>query len=436
MFFVSKPWRNWAKTEQSAPAAQISPRHTEHVVQAVHRARETGHSIKPVGAAHSFTGVAATDGIQVEFERLRGLVSADLDSKRVTLWAGTHLWELPIILGPLGLALENMGDIDKQTISGATQTGTHGTGITLGGLSTAVVGVTMVSGEGNLITVTDDDPELLSAVALGLGALGIIVTITIQCVPAYLLLAEERPASFESVLDSFVETARSVDHFEFFWFPHTKSVRTKANTRLALEHGAAPLTKFSRFIDEEVVNNLMLGALVEMQHFVPGITPAINLMIESVSSRRTYTDLSHNVFITKRRVRFREAEYAVPVAAVPEVVREVASLIERKRLHISYPVEVRTAAADSLMLSTAHEREVGYIAVHRYIRDDYREYFAGVESIMREHGARPHWGKMHSFDAEYLSRVYPNFEQFLQIRNDLDPDRVFRNDYLTRVLGE
>ena len=436
MLPMTATWQNWARKERSRPVLEVAPRNLDQVVLAVQRALETGHTVKAIGASHSFTAIGATDGVRLDMSRLRGLVDVDLERGRVTLWAGTHLWELPAILNPLGLALENMGDIDRQTVSGATSTGTHGTGLGFGGLSTRIVGATLVTGTGDVLTVSETEhPELLPAVALGLGALGILVTVTVQCVPRYLLHAVEEPMPFAAVLDSYEERNREADHFEFYWFPHTSGARTKTNTRLPLDAGTAPLGAVSKYIDEEVVNNAMLGAVVGFQRWVPQATPGINRAIESISSRRDYTDESHRVYITRRRVHFREMEYSLPLSAVPAALRELRAMIDRRGFRISFPIEVRAAAADPLMLSTAHGRESGYIAVHRYWRDPDREYFREAEAILAAHEGRPHWGKLHTRTADQLREVYPRFDDFLAVRDRLDPDRAFANPYLDRVLG-
>lgn len=437
MLPVTATWRNWAKIEQSHPVLEVAPRSVEQVVLAVRRALETGHTVKAIGASHSFTAIGATDGVRLDLSRLRGLIDVDLGRGRVTLWAGTHLWELPAILVPLGLALENMGDIDQQTVSGATSTGTHGTGLGLGGLSTQIVGATLVTGTGEVLTVDEtQNAELLPAVALGLGALGILVSVTIQCVPRYLLHAVEEPVPFDEVLESYVERNRAADHFEFYWFPHTTGTRTKTNTRLPLDAERKPLGRLSRYVDEEIVNNAMLGAVVGFERWIPAATPGVNRAIGSISSSRDYCDESHLVYVTRRRVRFREMEYSLPLEAVPTALRELRSLIERRGFRVSFPIEVRAAAADELLLSTAHARESGYIAVHRYWRDPDREYFREAEAILAAHAGRPHWGKMHTRTADQLREVYPRFDDFVAARDRLDPDRAFANPYLDRVLGE
>ena len=434
---MTAKWHNWARTESSAPATVVAPRTPEQVVAAVLRARETGHTVKPIGASHSFTGIGATDGVRIDMSRMRGLVGANTAKRQATLWGGTHLWEVPALLAPLGLAMANLGDIDKQTITGATQTGTHGTGVGFGGLSAGVVGAQIVTGAGEIMHIDEhNNSDLLPAVALGLGALGVVLTITLQCVPRFLLHAQEAPAPLDEVLEGWEERVRSVDHFEFFWFPHTRSVRTKTNTRLPFDDPKQPLGRVSRFLDEELANNVAFGACTALGAVAPSMVPRINRVVESVSSRRSYADESHKVLITNRRVRFREMEYGVPLEAVPQVVRDLGELIDRKGFNVSFPVEVRATAADDLMMSTAAGRDTGYVAVHRYWREHDTSYFREAEAILAAHDGRPHWGKMHTLGAEQLRARYPRFDDFGAAREQLDPDRVFANPYLTRVLGE
>lgn len=433
---MTKHWRNWARTERSRPALEIAPRSIEHVVAAIERARETGHSVKPIGASHSFSGIGATDGIRLNFDRLRGLARANLETREVTFWAGTHLREIPNLLAPLGLALENMGDIDRQTLSGAVQTGTHGTGTSFGGFPTQVTALTMVTGTGEVRVIDESTPDLLRAAALGLGALGVVVDMTLRCVPHYLLEAYEEAVPLAHMLEEFTETVRDSDHFEFFWFPHTDVVRTKRNTRHdPRDTEKRPLTSAARVTEEELMNNTLFGALNQFGSIVPRATPPLNRLVASVGSSRHYIDDWHRVFVSPRRVKFRESEFAVPIDAVPEAVADLQRMIERRRFSIAFPIEVRTAAADSIMLSTAHGRTTGYIAIHQFIGNDHREYFAEAERVMQDYGGRPHWGKMHNLTADRLHDLYPKFDAFLAIRNELDPDRVFSNEYLTRVLG-
>jgi FAD-linked oxidoreductase len=392
--------------------------------------------VKAVGAGHSFTGIAAAPGVLLDLAALSGVVDVDLERGRVRLAAGTPLHQLPRLLRPYGLALENMGDIDRQTIAGATSTGTHGTGGSFGGLATQIVGLTLVTGSGELLTIDDDEnADLLPAARLGLGALGVIVDITLQCVPAYLLRALERPEPLQQVLDSYLERSAAEDHFEFYWFPHTETGLTKTNTRLPLTEPRAPLSAAGRWVDDELLANGLYRGVCAAGALAPAIIPPFSRLAQRLTGNREFTDLSPKVFVTNRTVRFREMEYALPREVVPEALAEVKALIQRRGWRISFPVEVRSAAADGNWLSTAYGRDSGYIAVHRYYREDPTEYFTAVEEIMNAHDGRPHWGKLHFRDAGSLRHAYPHFDDFLAVRDRLDPDRRFENAYLRRVLG-
>jgi FAD-linked oxidoreductase len=392
--------------------------------------------IKAVGAGHSFTGIAVATGVQLDLHDLSGVIDVDEAAGRVTLLAGTRLHQLPALLAPYGLALANMGDIDRQSISGATSTGTHGTGSAFGGLATQIVALTLVTGDGTLLHISEtENAELLPAARLGLGALGIIVDVTVQCVPAFLLHAVEIAEPLDEVLDAFLERSAAVDHFEFYWFPHTQTALTKTNTRLATDAPRAPLPRVGRWVDDELLANGVYRVTCALGSVVPPLVPGFSRMAEKLSGRRDFTDLSPRVFVTNRTVRFREMEYAIPLESVPDALREVRALIEKRGWKISFPIEVRSAAADDLWLSTASGRATGYIAVHRYYRENPVDYFTAVEAIMRAHGGRPHWGKMHYQDAESLRTVYPHFDDFVAVRDRLDPKRRFTNPYLERVLG-
>lgn len=429
-------WRNWARSESIRPQRVERPASAEAVQRAVAAAARQGMRIKAVGAGHSFTGIAAAPGVQLDLDDLTGLLDVDVERGRVTLAAGTRLHQLPRLLRTHGLALQNMGDIDRQTIAGATSTGTHGTGGGFGGLATQIVALTLVTASGELLRVSEtENPELLPAARLGLGALGIIVDITLQCVPAYLLKAVERPEPLGSVLESYLQRSAEADHFEFYWFPHTETGLTKTNTRLALTEPRKPLSAAGRWRDDELLANGVYRGVCAVGAVAPGIVPPFSRLAQRLTGNRDFTDLSPNVFVTNRTVRFREQEYAIPRAAVPDALAEVKTLIERKGWRISFPVEVRSAAADDNWLSTAYGRESGYIAVHRYYREDPTEYFRAVEDIMAAYDGRPHWGKMHTRDAEALRELYPRFDDFLAVRDRLDPDRRFENAYLRRVLG-
>ena len=428
------PWQNWSRAEGSTPAYRARPTSVDEVIAVVRAARDRGLTVKAVGAGHSFTDIAATIGVMVDLSGLTGIVAVEGD--RVTLRAGTHLYDLPALLGPLGLALENMGDIDRQTIAGATSTGTHGTGARFRGLAAQIVAMKLVTAGGDILTVSEtENAEILPAVRLGLGALGIAVEITIQCVPSFLLKAVEHPEPFDDVLDSFEQRAVESDHFEFYWWPHTDAVMTKNNTRLPGDAERAPVKPVANWVEETLMSNVVLAMKSGLGSVLPRSIQPLNRLATRVYGDREYTDHSYEVFTAPRNVRFRELEYAIPRPALAQALRDLRGLIERKGWDISFPVEVRVAAPDDNWLSTAYQRESAYIAVHKYFREDHFPYFRAVDQLLRSYDGRPHWGKIHFQDAAELSTRYPRFADFRSLRNRLDPDRVFANAYLDRVLG-
>jgi FAD-linked oxidoreductase len=428
------PWHNWGRSEAVTPVERARPESADDVVAIVRAARERGLTVKPVGTSHSFSGVAVAPGIQLDMSGLTGLRGST--GTEVTLGAGTVLHNLPPLLNPLGLALQNMGDIDVQTLSGATSTGTHGTGAKFGGLATRITGATIVTGTGDLLTVSaTENAELLPAIAVGIGSLGVLIDLTIDCVPTFVLHLVEKPEPLGLVLDEWQQRIEAADHFEFYWFAHTAIALTKTSTRLPAGAPRKPLGAVKRWVDDSLMSNTVFAASTRVQRAFPKTTPAINRFSTHHWGDREFTDLSYNTFATERRVRFREMEYALPQDQIPAVLREIEALIAREGWTISFPIEVRAAAADDLWLSTASGRATGYIAVHRHYREDQRAYFSAVETIMKAHEGRPHWGKMNQRTAEDLAPVYPHFGDFLKVRDRLDPDRVFANDYLRRVLG-
>ena len=436
MTATGETWRNWGRTEEVSPIRVERPASAEAVQRAVRAAAASGLRVKPVGASHSFSGIAVAPDVQLDLDDLSGIVDADTRAGLVTVGAGTRLHRMPRLLDPLGLAMANLGDIDRQTIAGATSTGTHGTGLAFGGLATQVAGVTLVTGTGELQRIDDEHrPELLPAVRLGLGALGVLTAVTLRLVPRFALHAVEHREPLEQVLAEWQGRVRSSDHFEFYWFPHTSTALTKTNTRRPGDAPLHPLGRAARWIDDELLANGAYRGICAVGAVVPATVPRFARLVERLTGRRDFTDASTHVFTSNRTVRFREMEMAVPLDSVPQALAEVRELIERRRWRISFPIEVRAAASDDTWLSTAYGRESGYIAVHRYVREDPAEYFAAVEEILLAYGGRPHWGKMHTQTAETLRPRYPRFDDFLRVRDELDPERRFANPYLDHALG-
>ncbi|MFF9351192.1 D-arabinono-1,4-lactone oxidase [Streptomyces sp. NPDC014734] len=432
---TTNAWRNWAGNVTARPAGTVTPASATELAEALRRASEDGLRVKPVGTGHSFTAVAATDGVLIRPDLLAGIREIDREAMTVTVGAGTPLKRLNAALAREGLSLTNMGDIMEQTVAGATSTGTHGTGRDSASISAQIRALELVTADGRVLTCSEKENADVFAVArIGLGALGVVTAITFAVEPVFLLTAREEPMAFDRVAADFDELVAENEHFEFYWFPHTGNCNTKRNNRSA--GPAAPPGRVSGWIEDELLSNGIFQVACSLGRAVPATIPSIAKLSSRALSARTYTDIPYKVFTSPRRVRFVEMEYAVPREAAVEALREVRAMVDRSPLRISFPVEVRTAPADDIALSTASGRESAYIAVHMYRGTPYQAYFTAVERIMTAHAGRPHWGKVNTRDAGYLAEVYPRFGEFTAVRDRLDPDRLFGNDYLRRVLGE
>jgi L-gulonolactone oxidase len=427
-------WRNWGGNVFARPAREVTPASVDELAAAVRQAAEDGLKVKAVGTGHSFTSIAATDGVLIRPHLLTGIRNIDRNAMTVTVEAGTPLKRLNVALAREGLSLTNMGDVMEQTASGATSTGTHGTGRDSASIAAQIRALELVTADGSVLTCSEKhNPEVFAAARIGLGALGIVTAITFAVEPVFLLAAREEPMPFDKVLADFDELWAENEHFEFYWFPHTGSTNTKRNNRSAGPE--KPVGQLRSWFEDEFLSNGVFQVANWVGRAVPATIPAIAQISSKALSARTYTDVPHKVFTSPRRVRFVEMEYAVPREAVVGTLRELKAMVDRSGLRISFPVEVRTAPADDITLSTASGRDSAYIAVHLFQGTPYQRYFTAAERIFTAHEGRPHWGKLHTRDAEYFSRVYPRFGEFTALRDRLDPDRRFQNDHLRRILG-
>ncbi|MCM2578869.1 D-arabinono-1,4-lactone oxidase [Streptomyces meridianus] len=431
-------WRNWAGNVCARPARVVSPASVAELAGTVRAAAEEGLRVKPVGSGHSFTPVAATDGVLVRTDRLSGITAVDREAGTVTALAGTSLKQLNEALAAAGLSLTNMGDIMEQTVAGAIGTGTHGTGRTSASIAAQVRGMELVTADGQVLRCsaqgTAEETAVFDAARIGLGALGVLGAVTFAVEPLFLLHAREEPMAFDRVTAAFDELTAENEHFEFYWFPHTGNCNTKRNNRS--DGPAAPPGRVSGWIEDELLSNGAFQLACSLGRAVPAAVPAIARFSSRALSARSYTDIPYRVFTSPRRVRFVEMEYALPRESAMEALREIRKAVEQAGLRVNFPVEVRTAPADDIPLSTASGRDTVYIAVHMYRGTPYREYFALAERVMTEWGGRPHWGKLHTRDRGHLSVAYPRFGEFTALRDRLDPQRVFGNDYLRQVLGD
>jgi L-gulonolactone oxidase len=427
-------WSNWSGNQQTTAARVAHPTSTEEVTALIRAAREEGLTVKAVGAGHSFTPAATTSGVRLHLDRLAGPVSVDPVERLVTVPAGWSLRELNQVLTEHRLALPNLGDIDSQTLAGAISTGTHGTGARLGCLATFVSALTLVTGSGTVLHCSaTQNPEVFAAARVGVGALGVLTEVTLRCVDAFTLRAEERPENINDVFAGLDEHIGGNDHFEMYWFPYTDRVQTKKNNRVPASD--QPLGRMRGWLEDEFLSNTVFAGACRVGRSVPALIPTITAIEARALSPRVYTAPSHEVFCTPRRVRFVEMEYGLPRAALPEAFTALRQILDRLPFKVIFPVEVRISAADDIWLSHGYGRDSAYIAIHQYVGMPYEPYFRAFERVAGDLGGRPHWGKLHWRGAEDLRPAYPHFDDFLAVRDRLDPDRVFANGYTQQIFG-
>ncbi len=429
---MTEIWTNWAGN-QRARAQLAKPTTESELVGLVKRAAERGQTVSAVGAGHSFTDVALSDAVLLSLENYDRILSVDLQRQTVTVEAGAQLHAMSEFLWSRGLAFENLGDIDVQSLAGASSTATHGTGLRFRNVSSGILGMRVITGDGSIVDCdAENNADVWSAARVGVGALGLISTITLRVVPAFNLRAVEESRRLEEVMEGFDDLVAANDHYEFFYVPHTDWTMTKSNQRN--HDDPEPRSGIQEWFQETFMANRVFGVVNRVAAAQPKLVPQLARFVPA-SGRVEYNDRSYRVFATPRSVRFLEMEYAIPLESTMPALMEVKGWIDRTGTPTMFPIEVRAVSGDDIPLSTAYGRSTGYIAVHVFRGTPHERYFHEVEAIMKAHGGRPHWGKLHYRTHEDLASAYPGWDAFQAVRRRLDPIGIFQNAYANRVLG-
>jgi L-gulonolactone oxidase len=427
-------WRNWAGDQRCSPAAIERPGTREELVEIVRRATERGLRVRASASGHSFSEIALTDGVMVQLERLTRVLEVDRAAGLVKVEAGIVLGELSRRLDELGLAFENLGDIDRQTLAGSISTGTHGTGARFRSLSAQVEAVEMVLADGSTLELSAaGDPAGLACARIGLGALGLVCAVTIRTVPAFTLHRVDGPKPLDETLARLDELNEANDHFEFYVFPNTEIALCRESRRT--DQPPRPRSRAAVYAQEVMLENWVGQLFALAGRHLPAQVPRLSRLAARGVGRSTKIDRSYRVFASERRIRFTEMEYGIPREHAAEAVRRVLEQAARPEHQVAYPIEVRFVAADDVALSASHDRDTCYIAVHQDRKLEWEPYFRRVEEIMDSYGGRPHWGKRHFQTAATLAPRYPRWSEFQDLRAKLDPGALFGNPYIDRVLG-
>ena len=426
-------WTNWSGSVQANPELVSYPKTEEAISKLVQQAAESKKRIRVVGSGHSFTPLVASNQIFISLDKLQGVIEIDAEKKEAEIWAGTKIKALSKVLFEAGLAQENLGDVDVQSIAGATATGTHGTGINFGNISTQIISMSFIDGQGNLVSCSESDkPDVFNAARISLGALGIITRVRLRLQSSYRVEYTERREDFDTCLSKVDDYIHQNRNFEFYWFPYSEHCQLKFMNET---EKPAKINGFARFMNDFFVENVAFWTLCKIVYFFPKTRFKMGPLIGSFVSPRKNIHYSHLLYATIRLVKFQEMEYNVPLEVFPEVAQEIKKRITDKKHNTHFPTENRFVKGDDIWLSPAYKRKSAYIAVHVFKGMEYLRYFKDMEDIFKDYGGRPHWGKMHFRRAEELAELYPKWSDFMKVRERFDPQKIFLNDYLLELFG-
>ncbi|NRP17534.1 L-gulono-1,4-lactone dehydrogenase [Ensifer adhaerens] len=404
-------WRNWVGNQSCIVRQRGAPESEAALAEMVREATSQGLNVRCAGSGHSFTPVALTSGLHLTLSNMQGVVNIDQARKRVAVKAGTTINQLGKVLKSNGLSLINQGDIDSQALAGALTTGTHGTGATLGNMASQIVGMRLVQPDGSVLVVDETTPDLLEAARVSIGMLGVISEITLQAMDSYNLHEKLWRCTFDEMIEQHDELAARHRHFGFFWcpvpesrhcycLPDTASVSTTDKTSDVCEMKVIDIT--DRPPMEEGFEKIAYSSEIYPIEYVPN---------------------------------FHELEYAVPVAHGKDAVKAVRKLMLEKHPTCIYPIEYRFTAGDTGWISPFYEQDSITLSVSGEPGTDYWEYLKDVDTILRQYGSRPHWGKLHFLGADDVTALYPRAGDFRALRAKIDPEGRFLNDHLRQLFG-
>lgn len=420
------PWRNWSGSQHCLPAARQAPSSVEELQQLV---KTSNGVLRAVGAGHSFSPLVPTDGTIVSLSRMSGLISHDSDNLQATVWAGSRLGDLGQPLEDAGQALINMPDIDQQALAGCLATATHGTGAGIGAMPTFVKAIEFVDAGGEIIQCSEtENRDIFEAARVSLGALGIMTRVTLQNVAPYRLKRQAVWRDFDEILQIADSLADSHRNFEFYYLPFTGMGFTDVH-----DFTDEPVSSTEKLDGNEGVNDLkavrdLLEDWPRVREFILGN------YLKTLDSEVTIESSWKN-YASERNVRFNEMEYHLPREHGLDALREVRQALESQHHEVFFPIEFRYIKGDDIWLSPFYQRDTCSIAVHRYFEEDFTPYFKTIEPIFRKYKGRPHWGKLNTLTRTDFEALYPRFDDFVNVRRQLDPQGRFLNAYLRELIA-
>ncbi len=426
-------WKNWAETVTATPRNYVKAQSVEEICQIVKSAAAEKRKIRMVASGHSFTKLCASDDIMMDISALLGIVEMDKPNRQITFWAGTTVRKVGVLCLESGLAQENLGDFDLQTLAGAISTGTHGTGVDLTGIANQIVAFWVVTATGEIMECSkNQNPDIFEGGRVGLGVLGVIVKVKLQLEDAYKLKAESSVVNLLEILPQVPQLLKENRNLEFFFFPMTDKALMK---RMCKTDEAVRDPKWKNYLNQKIIENIGLKAVCEATSKFNIDARRINKIMAFLVGSDMRINHYNRILATDRLVKFNEMEFSIPAQFFEEFLLKLNALFDTNYYHVFFPIEIRWVKSDDIWLSPAYQRESVYFAVHTFKKSPVPKYFEDVQNLAIQYGGRPHWGKSHSLDAEYFSKVYPRWEDFKKLRAILDPDGLFLSPYMKTLFG-
>ncbi|MDX1802842.1 MAG: D-arabinono-1,4-lactone oxidase [Alcanivorax sp.] len=415
-------WQNWSGNQQASPKQLQYPVSPGAIIELL---KNSSGPVRPFGGSHSFSPLVPCDNILLSVEALNGIQHHDASTHTVRYGAGTRLGSASAMAYTRGESFINEPDINLQSLAGAIATSTHGSGISLPSLSAQVQALTLVTPGGDLLSLDDRDGDLFLAACCHLGALGIITDITFRHAPAYRLQEHSQVMDLDDALQFMDRHRNRYRNIECFVFPLGGKAIVKTMEETDNPEDTPPPQD----------SNEVLEMACELSMRAGWLTASIQKLLSVFVQEEVRRGPANQVYANRRTVRFNEMEYTVPVDQGLACLQEVCDTIVRNDINVFFPIEFRYVAADDRLLSMFHQRTGATISVHQYVKQDYRPLFRAVEPVLQHYRGRPHWGKLHTLSARQLRDLYPGFERFLAVRQQLDPGGKMLNAHLKTILG-
>jgi FAD-linked oxidoreductase len=419
--------KNWAKNLNFYPQNIYAPKSEQEIQEIVYHHLKEKKSIRMRGSAHSWTELISSEEGFIHLDDMQGLISVDQEKKMVKAYAGTKLKRFGEEAFNHKLTLPNQGDVNHQSLAGALSTGTHGTGVTLQSMANQLHAMTLINGIGDILSLDQTkDPELLNALSVSLGSAGLITQVSLKMTEAYKLKVESFPEDMTLALQEAKKRIQQNRHFEMFYFPVGQWSIVKLMNQT---HEAASPRSHLKKMSEIVLDNWLFEGMNILASNTKKYSE-IDTLVRRFVGHDTFIDWSHRAFPTERTVRFMEMEFNLPIDKFEEVFLEIQACIEKNKFETLFPIEIRFVKGDNLWLSPAYQRDSVYFAIHTYQSENYRPYFEEIQKIFIRHSGRPHWGKWHSLTEKELAPLYPRWDDFKNIRRELDPKGIWLNNHL------